>query len=309
MMRLIVGSVSLVICGMTALAAFSQSAATRPPVIDVHVHSTNTTPQDEAARMKSLNVRYVFVSSLQADLAPWASVLEPSQYLPALVLPCDRGRAPITGRPCWDGPSDLPDLAWLRGELRAGRIKALGEVSPQYEGMSPTDARLEPYWSLAEEFDVPVAIHMGPGPPGAAYESNPVPMKSPDFSMAAGDPLLLEPVLLRHKRLRLLVMHAGWPRLESMLALLYAHPGVYVDVAALQTPSMVPRPAYHRYLQALVENGFGKRVMFGSDFPNQQEAGIDAVLGAGFLSVEQKADILCNNAARFLRLKPEICSP
>jgi hypothetical protein len=26
------------------------------------------------------------------------------------------------------------------------------------------------------------------------------------------------------KRLRLFVMHAGWPRLDSMLALLYSHP-------------------------------------------------------------------------------------
>ena len=307
-MRLLVGGLALVIGGLTVPTAFTQTVATRPPVIDVHVHSTNTSPQDAVARMKSLNVRYLFVSSLQADLALWASALTPDQFTPALVLPCDRGRAPITGRPCWDGAGDFPDVAWLRGELRAGRIKALGEVSPQYEGMSPADPRLEPYWSLAEEFDVPVAIHMGPGPPGAAYESSPVPFKSPAFSMAAADPLLLESVLLRHKRLRLIVMHAGWPRLESMLALLYAHPGVYVDVAALQTPFMVPRPAYNRYLQALVENGFGKRVMFGSDFPNQQEAGIDAVLGATFLSSEQKADILCNNAARFLRLKPETCT-
>jgi predicted TIM-barrel fold metal-dependent hydrolase len=41
--------------------------------------------------------------------------------------------------------------------------------------------------------------------------------------MAAGDPLLLEGVLLRHKRLHLFVMHAGWPRLDEMIALLYAH--------------------------------------------------------------------------------------
>ena len=49
----------------------------------------------------------------------------------------------------------------MRGELRAGRIKALGEVSPQYVGMTPADPRLEPYWQLAEEFDLPVGIHMG----------------------------------------------------------------------------------------------------------------------------------------------------
>jgi predicted TIM-barrel fold metal-dependent hydrolase len=77
----------------------------------------------------------------------------------------------------------------------------------------------------------------------------------------------------------------------------------------LQNPSMVPRPAYNRYLQGLVENGFGKRVLFGSDFPNLEEAGIDAVLSASFLSVDQKPDILCENAARFLRLKAETCNP
>src|ERR1700712_3805952 len=151
---------------------------------------------------------------------------------------------------------------------------------------------MEPYWALAEEFDVPVGIHMGPGPPGAVYDANPVPFKSSAFSMAASDPLLLEAVLLRHKRLRLYVMHAGWPRLEPMIALLYAHPHVYVDVAALQTPFMVPRTAYHRYLQGLVESGFAKRIMFGSDFPNQVEAGIEAILAADFLSLEQNADIL-----------------
>jgi predicted TIM-barrel fold metal-dependent hydrolase len=46
-------------------------------------------------------------------------------------------------------------------------------------------------------------------------------------------------------------------------------------------------------------------IMFGSDFPNQLVPGIDAILGADFLSAEQKADILCNNA-RFLRLDASV---
>jgi predicted TIM-barrel fold metal-dependent hydrolase len=127
--------------------------------------------------------------------------------------------------------------------------------------------------------------------------------------MAAGDPLLLEEVLLHHKRLRLFVMHAGWPRLDSMLALLYSNPNVYVDIAALQAPYIVPRTGYVRYLRELVENGFAKRIMFGSDFPDQVSSGIDAILAADFLSVDQKTDILCRNAARFLRLDAAICIP
>jgi predicted TIM-barrel fold metal-dependent hydrolase len=126
--------------------------------------------------------------------------------------------------------------------------------------------------------------------------------------MADGDPMLLEDVLLRHKHLRLFVMHAGWPQLESMIALLYAHPNVYVDVAALSAERLVPRPSYYGYLRGLIEAGFGKRIMFGSDFPDQFRPGVDAILAADFLSSEQKADILCNNAARILRLKPSICN-
>jgi uncharacterized protein len=134
-------------------------------------------------------------------------------------------------------------------------------------------------------------------------------VKSPAFRIAAGDPLLLEDVLLKHKSLRIYVMHAGWPRLESMIALLYAHPGVYVDVAGMQSDAMMPRPVYYQHLRSLVEAGFAKRIMFGSDFPDQVAAGIDAIRAADFLTIQQKADILCGNAMRFLRLDSSTCNP
>jgi hypothetical protein len=298
----------VIIIGLLGSTPAGQAPA-RPPVIDVHVHSTNTSPQQALERMKSLNIRFFVVSSLTGDLPKWSAGLDAAQFLPGLVFPCAEGRAPITGRPCFDVGTEFPAVPWLTAELKAGRIKAFSELSPQYLGMSPADSRMEPYWELAEQFDVPVGIHMGPGPPGIAYDASPVPFKSPGFRMAMGDPLLLEDVLLRHKRLRLFVMHAGWPQLERVVALMYAHPNVYVDVAALQSQALVPRTAYYRHLRGLVDAGFGRRIMFGSDFPDQVGPGIDAVLGADFLNAEQKADILCHNAVRFLRLKSSLCDP
>ena len=76
-------------------------------------------------------------------------------------------------------------------------------------------------------------------------------------------PLALEDVLVRHPRLRVYVMHAGYPMLDEMQALLYAHPQVYVDVAAIVW--YMPREGFYRYLEALVDAGFAERVMFGSD--------------------------------------------
>jgi len=293
---------------LTVVPALPQLSP-QPPVIDMHVHSTNTTPRVVLERMASQNLRHFFLSGLAADLPSWSAAIPASAYLPGLVFPCEGGRAPITGRPCFDTVNLLPDIDWLRSEVQSGHIQAFGELSPQYPGISPNDARLDPYWQLAEEFDIPVAIHMGPGPPGVAYESAPVPFKSPSYRMALGDPLLMEEVLLRHKKLRLYVMHGGWPRLEPMLALMYAHPNVYVDVAALSAERLVPRANYFNFLRALVDAGFGKRIMFGSDFPDQVETGVAAILAADFLSSEQKSDILCNNAARFLRLAPSTCRP
>jgi amidohydrolase family protein len=288
--------------GISATGA-GQVMAPRPPVIDMHVHSTSGSPQEQLARMNELNIRYVWLTGLAPDFPVWAKALPKGQFLEALILPCIAGRSPFVPRPCWEGAADFPDTTWLREELRKGRIKALGEMAPQLFGISPADSRLEPYWALAEEFDVPVAIHMGSGPPNAAYEAR---YKLPESRMALNDPLLLEEVLLRHKRLRVLLMHAGWPFLESTVALLYAHPNVYVDLGALQAAS---RPAYYRHLRGLVESGFGGRIVFGSDIPGLVASGIEAIRTADFLSEGQKADILCVNATRFLRIATAICAP
>ena len=56
----------------------------------------------------------------------------------------------------------------------AGRLDALGEVGSQYEGIAPNDARMEPIYALAEELDLPLGLHMHPGPPGATAIGYPV---------------------------------------------------------------------------------------------------------------------------------------
>lgn len=211
---------------------------------------------------------------------------ESARFIPALSL--DAGRA--------GGPS--PETVRQRHALR--QLSVLGEVSNQYSGMLPDDPRMEPYWTLAEELDIPVAYHIGPGPPGAIY------LGSPKYRARLHSALIVEEVLVRHPKLRLSVMHAGFPMLDDMLAVLYAYPQVYVDVGIIVYGQ--PRPAFYRYLQALVDAGFEKRVMFGSDqmvWPEALERAIAVINEAPFLSAAQKRDIFYNNAARFLRLSKE----
>lgn len=91
--------------------------------------------------------------------------------------------------------------------------------------------------------------------------------------------------------------------LNEMIALLAMYPEVYAEVAGIDW--LLPRKEFHRYLRGLVEAGFGKRIMFGSDASMWSQVigiGNRAIESADFLTATQKRDILYNNAARFLRL-------
>jgi predicted TIM-barrel fold metal-dependent hydrolase len=196
------------------------------------------------------------------------------------------------------GTKPVPSPEQVRRSLREKRYRAFAEVGIQYQGVSPSDARFEPYLAAAEKMDVPVGIHIGTGPPGAPYLP-----PFPNYRARLHSPLVLEDALARHPRLRVWVMHAGWPMLDDLLAVLWAHPQVHVDVGAVSW--LLPRKEFHRYLQRIVEAGFEKRVMFGSDqmnWPGVIEPAIQAIESAAFLSEKQKREILFDNAARFLRL-------
>ena len=87
---------------------------------------------------------------------------------------------------------------------------------------------------------------------------------------------------------------------------MYTYPNVYAGLSTITW--VIPRVTFHAYLQALVENGLAKRLMFGSDqmmWPETIALAIDAIETADFLAQEQKRDIFYNNAARFLRLSKE----
>jgi hypothetical protein len=183
---------------------------------------------------------------------------------------------------------------------RNGQLDVLAEVTTQYEGIEPSDPRLEPYWALAERLDIPVGIHVGTGPFGVIY------LDSPGYRGRMHSALTMEEVLVRHPRLRVYLAHAGYPMIDDLLTLMYAHPQVHIDIGVIVYTQ--PRAAFYRYLERIVEAGFGKRIMFGSDqmvWPGVIERAIRVVEEAPFLTEGQKRDILYNNAARFLRLSPE----
>lgn len=337
MRRKSVVGIILIAAGMASCTTSRPVNVERPPVIDMHLHARNADyagsnpppmcapftvmpragpagPQDlvfavsppcetpifaaatdEAVMRETLSImerrNIIGMVSGEPDLMAIWKAAAPDRIIPGLDLRL--GADTGTGHVAVRSPEQVRSL------FETGGFKVLGEVMAQYEGVTPNDSRLEPYWALAEEIDVPVGIHLGPGGPAEPYSS-------PGYRARNSSALLLEDVLARHPRLRVYIMHAGYPLIDDLRALLFSHPQVYVDVASIIYTE--PRGAFYKYLREIIEAGYGDRIMFGSDqmiWPGVIEPAISAIEDAPFLTPLQKRDILYNNAARFLRLTPE----
>ena len=202
----------------------------------------------------------------------------------------DRDRILISGRNITED-----ELVQLH---EAGQLAAIGELNPFYAGILADHPSQASLFELAERLGVPVGFHILPGgPPGAIYS-----LGMNQVRVANANPRQLEPILIRHPNLKVYVIHGGWPYVEDMKAMMYAHPQLYVDVSAINW--VLPKAELHSYLRTLVDAGFGDRIMFGSDqmvWPQTISIAIESV-NSSDLSLAQKAAIFYENAARFLGL-------
>lgn len=300
-MRLRFLALALLVVVSSSVAA--ESGSSRRPIIDVHVHVYSTDPRWGLKAPNPANGQEMTATNEKAHMLATFAEMEQHNIVKAVVSNdyevVLRWKAAAPDRViCSHGFSypEPPNLDFLRAEHEAGRLMSLGELGLQYEGLTPSDPRMEPWYTLAEELDIPIGIHMGLTKPGGIYDA------FPKYRASLGDPLLLEEVLIRHPKLRVYVMHAGWPMLDQMMALMWAHPQVYVDTSVINWA--VPREEFHTYLRRLVEAGFGRRIMFGSDqmvWPEAIGMAIEGIESAEFLSEQEKRDILYNNAATFFR--------
>ena len=317
-----------IVLGSTLLPA-QNTTSTVPPVLDVHVHAMDESfpggpmcPNESKFLASDPSTKEAPWGWSQEECTPKLFPAPKGEYIKDVVADMERlnvtavvfgdaksvqkwkdaapGRV-IPGTSFNEGmtPGKRVALDELRKDFTTDGFKVMGEIGLQYEGLSPSDPSVDQYFSLAEELDIPVAIHMGTGGSGRANLGN------SKFRGSMGSPLLLEELLAKHPKLRVQVMHAGYPMIDNMLTLLQANSHVYVDVAGLIWS--YPLKEVNRYIQRLVEAGFEDRVMFGTDqlqWPKLMSYSISIIQNADYLTPEEKRDILYNNAARFLRLPP-----
>jgi len=290
--------------------AFGQE--NKHPIIDIHIHAYETiqpgipaswagemeaqalTSSEDATKhlqqvlsqMNKNNIVLALTSSTSLNAIKTWKQAEPDAFIGGIQTN-DKG-LPIVS----------PDSLKLLKDQ--GVIEVFGELGFQYFGLSPDDPRIDPYYKVAEKNNIPVCLHTGLGPPGGPHSF------APEFRTTLGKPTLFEPVLVKHPKLKAFLAHAGWPFISETIAMMYIYPELYVDIGVLTWA--LPKKVYYSALKELMDAGFGKRIMFGTDqmiWPEAIDIAVQTVRNTPFLSEEEKRDILYNNAARFLELDEE----
>jgi predicted TIM-barrel fold metal-dependent hydrolase len=287
----------------------------KQPIIDIHLHGYSSIPPNVQAswagesyaqeltspqntemhlqmvieEMEKNNIKLGVISSTSLEaLTKWKTTA-PESFLSGIQT--DELGQPILS------PDSLKIL------FQKGEVDILGELGLQYFGLEPDVPMMAPYYKIAEENGIPVCLHTGLGPPGGPHSF------APKFRTTLGKPTLFEPILVKHPNLKAFLAHAGYPYIQETIAMMYIYPELYADIGVLTWA--LPVEAFYSTLKHLMDAGFGRRIMFGSDqmmWPGAITIAVKTVEEAPFLSESEKRDILYNNAARFLELDPELIS-
>jgi hypothetical protein len=286
-----------------------RSLAHIQPIIDMHRHaplssmsSDNEAPNTTINLLKKHNVVISLLSITSPEQAlEWQG--QSDQFILGAMMPCPRNRS-SPWYYCFPKTAGLPVLEWLRKSAQSGVIGAFHEMMFNYDGSMPGDSKLEQYWALAAELNIPVGVHSWSGPPpGRSIRKDP--NCCPNYNGDLGNPKHLRIVLDRHPNIKIWLQHVGSdgnsvPELwAETLSLLEDYPSVYVDLSI--TNSVLPLKDYEDSLLRLINSGFGNRIMLGSDnIP--LETILERLNSLKSISTSQRTAILYDNAANFLGL-------
>jgi len=315
--RLVLSAGVLVLAGWCGGAGAAETKKPHYPIIDVHAHALyldyfdtigypndrwtgKPTPRytDETlaraalASMDRYNVVKAVLSGKVREQDIWKAIA-PDRFILGMLV---------------GGDYTVP-VEEVRRQIESGHVQAIGEVFTQYFGLPFDSPEVEPYYQLAEQYGLTVDVHAGISEPSEVKASG-----LTKFRVALGNPLVgMEESMIKHPDVRFDLGHAAYPFAEATIGLMQMYPQLYVDTAAIGYA--VPRKGFHDYLKRLIEgaDGIDKRIMFASDFylwpESQIRLSVEAIDSAKFLTEEQKKDIFCRNAQRFLKLDPSVCEP
>ncbi len=308
MKTFIAAAIASLLCLWTFRVPLVAQAARNLDAIDVHLHAMNpenfsvpasanfgahrktygTNERDPEAVLRrtlaEMDKNHVSKGVISGDddvVAKWVERY-PNRFLPSYSHRCD-------GKP--------ETVSKFEAEWKAGKWKAIGELGPPYGGHPLNDPACFPLFEIAQRYDIPVFFHTGLGGP------NPQEGFAPKFRISLSDPLLLEDVAIRFPKLKIVIMHMGWPFYDHALYMHFTYQNVYLDTGIVDW--ILGKKLFNRMLEEAVATVGSDRILFGTDqmvWPQMITPAVESIRDAPFLSDQDKRNILGENARRLLKI-------
>lgn len=135
--------------------------------------------------------------------------------------------------------------------LKAGCKAAKLHCSVGHYGI--LHSSLEPFWEIADQFRLPVIVHVGNHISGhtAVSELDDV-----------------DKLVQRYKRVIFVIAHSGAPGTSEAIKLATKYSNIYLDTTPVVSHTIAYPPKSHSQYPDLIRLAEEGRVLFGSDFPN-----------------------------------------
>jgi len=158
------------------------------------------------------------------------------------------------------GLGERSSVKTIEAGLRSGKFGCL-KVYLGYVHRYAYDRRYEPFYRLAQKYDVPVVFHTG--------DTN-----STVAKLKYTDPLTIDEVAVDHPKVRFVIAHCGNPWIESAAEVAYKNPNVFLECSAMLIGNIeeMSKDKVEAYVVRPIAWIFGyvedpNKLMFGTDWP------------------------------------------
>ncbi len=184
------------------------------------------------------------------DAQTTMGMVTPNEKVAAFAAQAPDRFIPMAGIDPHKGMQALYDLEYAVKELG---MKALC-LEPWLHQIRANDKRYYPIYAKCVELDLPVWIHTS---------LNFVPA----LKMEVGRPIHLDEVAGHFPELRLIAGHGGWPWVNELMAVLWRHDNVYLDISAIHPKHMTKPGSGWEPLLNYGNSLLQDRVLFGTAWP------------------------------------------
>lgn len=183
------------------------------------------------------------------------------------------------------------ELEKYRKFLEEGKIKGL-KFFPGHDPYYPTDERCLPYYELCQDLDAPVLFHTGEN--------------SGDSECAKwNDPKYIVGVAKKYPKLKVIITHYYWPKLDYCYEVTKDIPNIYFETAAMADSEVVEKSGGVEKIIEILQKTIADRpdkVIFGTDWPMCKiEEHIKLVKSLG-LEKKTEEKIFRNNTIKIYKL-------